>query len=185
MKLVILSNEIKDSDLLKRMYVIFFLIVVVVSTLPAANKAPDFTLKKMSGGNFNLKENLKNGPILIDFWATWCKPCLKALPEVQLLHEKYTEKGLQVVTVSTDNAKSKGKVKPFVKGARYTFEVLLDSDQEVRKLFGGTVIPLSVLIDSNGEIKYHHIGYKPGDEKILEEEIAKLLDFKHEQTVTE
>lgn len=157
------------------MLVLSVCLILICSSLFAANKAPDFTLKKLSGGNFNLKENLKKGPILIDFWATWCKPCLKALPEVQRFHEKYAEKGLQVVTISTDNAKSKGKVIPFVKGARYSFEVLLDTDQQVRKLFGGSVIPLSVLIDTDGEIVYHHIGYKPGDEKLLEAEIVKTL----------
>jgi cytochrome c biogenesis protein CcmG/thiol:disulfide interchange protein DsbE len=161
--------------MLKKIFALTICIIVISTPIFAANKAPDFTLKKLSGGNFNLKENLSNGPILIDFWATWCKPCLRALPEIQRIHDKYSEKGLQVITITTDNAKSKSKVIPFVKGARYTFEVLLDTDQEVRKLFGGSVIPLSVLIGSDGKILYHHIGYKPGDEKILEEEILKVL----------
>lgn len=175
--IIVFIIEQKGFFVLKRFIVPIFWLAIVTSSVFGGNKAPDFTLKKMSGGSFTLNENLNNGPILLDFWATWCKPCLKALPEVQRIHEKYAENGLQVVTISTDNPKSSRKVKPFVKGARYTFEVLLDSDQEVRKLFGGTVIPLSMLISSEGEIVYRHIGYKSGDESELETKIRQLLNL--------
>ena len=129
----------------------------------------------MNGGEFILSEELKKGPVLIDFWATWCKPCKKALPKIEYFHKTYADSGLQVVTISIDNPKSKSKIKPFIKGQKYTFDVLFDSNMEVRKLFGGKEIPLSVLINSDSEIVFKHLGYKPGDEKKIEEEILKTL----------
>jgi len=149
--------------------------VLLTGAVYAAGTAPDFTLKRMNGGEFTLSEELKKGPVLIDFWATWCKPCKKALPKIEHFHKTYKDSGLQVVTISIDNPKSQSKIKPFVKGKKYTFDVLFDSDMEVRKLFGGKEIPLSVLINSDSEIVFKHLGYKPGDEKKLEEEILKTL----------
>lgn len=150
--------------------------ILFSSELATGGKAPDFTLNRLDGEKFTLSEQLKNGPVLIDFWATWCKPCLRALPSIQHLHELYAEKGLQVVTISTDSPKSQSKIKPFIKGSDYSFEVLLDTDQEVRSLFGGSVIPFTALINSDGEIVYNHLGYKPGDENLLEEAVKRVLD---------
>ena len=153
---------------------IIFLLSISVTTF-AANSAPDFTLERIEGGKFVLREALKNGPVLIDFWATWCKPCLRALTEIQQFWETYSDSGLQVVTISTDNPKSRSKVKPFIRGKKYKFEVLYDTDQEVRKLFGGSVIPFTALIDTSGVIVYQHIGYKPGDEKKVDAVIRRVL----------
>ncbi|MBT7790508.1 MAG: TlpA family protein disulfide reductase [Calditrichaeota bacterium] len=156
-------------------YLILTTCVLLTGTLFAAGQAPDFKLKRMNGGEFILSEELKKGPVLIDFWATWCKPCKKALPKIEYFHKTYADSGLQVVTISIDNPKSKSKIKPFIKGQKYTFDVLFDSNMEVRKLFGGKEIPLSVLINSDSEIVFKHLGYKPGDEKKIEEEILKTL----------
>ncbi|MBT3232321.1 MAG: TlpA family protein disulfide reductase [Calditrichaeota bacterium] len=156
-------------------YLILTTCVLLTGTLVAAGQAPDFKLKRMNGGEFILSEELKKGPVLIDFWATWCKPCKKALPKIEYFHKTYADSGLQVVTISIDNPKSKSKIKPFIKGQKYTFDVLFDSNMEVRKLFGGKEIPLSVLINSDSEIVFKHLGYKPGDEKKIEEEILKTL----------
>lgn len=163
-------------------YLILTTCMLLTSTLFAAGQAPDFTLKRMNGGDFILSEELKKGPVLLDFWATWCKPCKKALPKIEYFHKTYADSGLQVVTISIDNPKSISKIKPFIKGQEYTFDVLFDSNMEVRKLFGGKEIPLSVLINSDSEIVFKHLGYKPGDEKKIEEEILKTLGIKSDKT---
>ncbi len=160
---------------MKYLNLILIACVLLTGTVHAAGKAPDFTLKRMNGGEFILKEEIKKGPVLLDFWATWCSPCKKALPKIELFHNTYADSGLQVVTISIDNPKSQSKIKPFVKGQKYSFDVLFDPNMDVRKLFGGTEIPLTVLIDSEGEIVFKHLGYKPGDEKKVEEEILKVL----------
>ena len=152
------------------------LIFSLFSNITADQKSPDFTLRNLDGGKFNLYEQLETNPVLIDFWATWCKPCIRALPHLNRIYDLYSEKGLNVYAISVDNPKSRSKVKPFVKSKGYKFSVLLDSDQSVRKLFGGTSIPLTLLIDQSGEIVYRHLGYVAGDENKLIEEIEKLLN---------
>lgn len=138
-------------------------------------KSPDFILKDLEGKQVKLSEVLKNGPVLIDFWATWCKPCLEELPAVEDIYRKYRDRGLQVIAISLDNTKSRSRVKPYVKSQGYEFIVLLDETSEVRKLYGGTEMPYTVLIHPDGTIVYSHLGFSPGDEKKLEEAVAKLI----------
>lgn len=146
----------------------------------SADKALDFTLPDLENKDFNLYERLQKGPVLIDFWATWCKPCIQALPYVDDIHKKYAEQGLQTVAITIDNPRGKSKVKPFVKSQGYSFEVLYDISMEVRKMFGGQDIPYTVLINQSGEIVYRHLGYSPGDEKKLGEAVAKLFEKKND-----
>ncbi len=160
---------------LLKMYV---LALLLVTTVYASDKAHDFTLQNLDGERITLSKELEKGPVLLDFWATWCKPCLKELPHVNEIDKKYSEKGLKVLTITIDNAKGKSRVKPLVKGKKFDFEVLYDTDSEVMKLFGGKYPPLTVLIDQSGEIVYTKFGFSAGDEIKLEEAIIKLFPEK-------
>ncbi len=150
-------------------------ILIASSGLYAGQRAPDFTLLSIDGDKFKLSERLEKGPVLIDFWATWCKPCLQAMPHLDRITGLYAERGLQVASISIDNPRSRSKVKPFIRCSGYSFEVLLDGDMEARRLFGGTNIPLTLLISGSGEVVYQRLGYVPGDENTLIQEIEKLL----------
>ena len=161
--------------LMKRLSTVLAVCLFLAAGALAENKAPNFTLNRMNGGKFVLEEEIKKGPVLIDFWATWCKPCKKALPAIEHIHKTYTDSGLQVITISIDNPKSQAKIKPFIKGQKYSFDVLYDPNTEVRRLFGGKEIPLTVLINSRQEIVYKHLGYKPGDEEQLTQAITEML----------
>jgi peroxiredoxin len=144
---------------------------------PTYAKAPNFTSKDMNGKKVVLAELLGRGPILVDFWATWCKPCIKELPYVQRLHEQFAEKGLTVLAVTIDSPKSQSRVKPFIKGRNFTFPVVMDGSQDVfRKMQGKGSIPYVVVLDSDGNIRYRHTGYRPGDEKELEKIVLELFD---------
>ena len=139
-------------------------------------KAPNFRSKDMSGAPVVLEDLLGKGPILVDFWATWCKPCIKELPYIQKLHDEYAEKGLMVLAVTIDSPKSQSRVKPFIKGRKFTFPVVMDGSQDVfRKLQGKGSIPYVVVLDAEGNIRYRHTGYRPGDEKELERVVLELL----------
>ncbi len=139
-------------------------------------KAARFQGKDLSGKIVTLESLLAKGPVLVDFWATWCKPCLKELPHLQRIHDKYSKQGLQVLAVTIDAPKTESRVKPFVLGKKYTFTVLLDSSQEVfRALQGKGTIPFVVAIDKDGNIRYRHTGYRPGDENELERVAAELV----------
>lgn len=142
----------------------------------AADKAPEFKAQSIDGEQFTLSTALENGPVLIDFWATWCKPCKKALPKIDHIDKTYCDKGLQVITISVDSPRGQKKIKPFIKGRGYEFDVLLDPNSEVRKLFGGEDIPLTLIIDHTGEIVYKQLGYRPGAEEEMEKIVKASIE---------
>lgn len=140
--------------------------------IPTGEPAPDFTLKNLDGKTVRLTD-YRGKVVLIDFWATWCPPCLKELPHIQTIHEKYREQGLVVLAISTDREKS--AVPPFLEKNGYTFPVLFDNGK-VQPAYKVESIPVVYLVDREGMIQWHHVGYGPGGEKELEQEVKKLFE---------
>lgn len=142
-----------------------------------AQGAIDFALKDLDGRSVRLSDFRGTNVVLLDFWATWCVPCIKELPHFQRFHETYKEKGLVVLAVTVDGPQSLALVRPFLKRYQYTFPVLLDTESKVIALYNPRVVlPYTVLIDRDGNIQHARQGYSPGDEKSLEEMIVKLLE---------
>jgi thiol-disulfide isomerase/thioredoxin len=136
---------------------------------------PNFVLKNLAGKDVSLEDLRAKGPVIIDFWATWCKPCLRELPFVDALREEYGERGLQVAAISIDDTRSLPKVKSYVKTHDYGFEVLLDTNKRtLRRLQGGNV-PYLIVVSPTGENLYTHCGYRDGDEKELAEVVAEAM----------
>jgi len=140
-----------------------------------ADEAPDFTLEDTEGDLFSLSDQEIEGLLILDFWATWCKPCKNELPYLQKLYDEYKDNGLEMILIAEDSPKTQSKVKPYVSSKGYDFRVLLDPDQEVLTLFQGSNLPYQVIIDSDGNIIETHQGYTYGDEVILEKKIRELL----------
>ena len=141
----------------------------------SGRRAPDFTLDDLDGDRISLQDVVGNGPILISFWATWCRPCLEELRELQKLLEEYEGRGLTMLGISTDSERSVAKVKPLVRSKGYTFHVLLDTNGDVARLYYAQNIPYTVIIDSAGSIVYTHMGYRKGDELEVRGVIDGLL----------
>ena len=144
--------------------------------LAIGTTAPDFTLPDAKGKEVTLSEALKNGPVLLDFWALWCKPCLKALPSTNAIAKEFADKGLTVLTINTDAPRSSSKVRPYVKSKRYEFKVLMDPNLTMQRTFRFTSIPQMYLINSDGSIAYSQIGYSHALEKRLHAEVARLFE---------
>jgi peroxiredoxin len=138
--------------------------------------APKFSLKDLNGRRVALDDLLGDGPLLIDFWATWCKPCVKELPHLHDMYLKYRERGFQVVAISEDSPRSLSKVKSFVAGNKYEFLVLLDENSAVQRKFNFRALPYTVLLDRDGHVHHSRMGYRPGDELVLEEKLVALLE---------
>ncbi|MBU1102010.1 MAG: TlpA family protein disulfide reductase [Bacteroidetes bacterium] len=139
------------------------------------DKAPNFMLENIDGDLVELNDYLGESPILLSFWATWCKPCHEEMVQLNRIYEEYESEGFVMLAISTDNEKSIAKVKPFIKSKGYSFEVLYDTNQEVSRKYYAQMVPYTVIIDKSGEIVYSHMGYKKGDEKKIEELVINIL----------
>jgi len=118
--------------------------------------APAFTIENLRGGDVALAD-YKGKLVLLNFWATWCAPCLKEMPSMEKLWQKYKEQGLVVVAVSVDEGYKK-RIQTFLKLYDLSFPVLLDPESEVSDLYKVSGIPASFLIDRNGKIISRLVG---------------------------
>ena len=133
--------------------------------------APAFTLKDIDGREVTLA-SMRGKPVLLDFWATWCEPCRQATPHIQALHDQFKDKGLMVVGIDTNEPAEKAS-KYFV-DEKYTFANLLGSGSDVIKNYGANGIPLVVLIDKDGVVRYVHRGWD--SQMDLTPEVKKLIE---------
>lgn len=138
-------------------------------------KAPNFKLENIDKKYVELNKETGDGPVLLSFWATWCKPCVEELAEFSKIYKEYKDQGFKMFAISTDNEKSVSKVKPLVKSKGYEFPVLLDTNSETARIYYANPIPYTVLLDKNGNIVYTHRGYTKGDEIQLKEKLIELL----------
>jgi cytochrome c biogenesis protein CcmG/thiol:disulfide interchange protein DsbE len=137
---------------------------------------PDLVLKDMDGNNVNVQDYGKSGKVtIISFWATWCGPCKKELNNLNDLYDDWKKKyNVQIIAVTTDNARNTPKVKPYVDGQGWEFEVLLDINEDLKRALNAPNIPFTIVVDKNGKIVYSHNGYVEGDEVSLEEKLKTL-----------
>jgi len=115
---------------------------------------PELTLKNMDGEDINLSDYGTNGKItVISFWATWCKPCIKELKNINGLLDEWTESyDMELVAVSVDDSRNAVKVKPTVNALNWDFDVLLDPNGELQRAMNVANPPVTFLIDQSGNI---------------------------------
>lgn len=139
---------------------------------------PDLNLKDVNGKVVNVKDYAKKGKIvIISFWATWCTPCKKELNNINELYDEWkTKYDVIVVAVSIDNARNVMKVKPYIDGQAWPFDVLLDVNSDMMRAMNVVNPPHTFLLDKAGNIVYSHTGYLEGDEFALEEKIKAIVN---------
>ena len=155
----------------KHIVILFFL---VCNFLIGQNSLPKSALKTLSGETTNLQEICnENDLIVVSLWATWCVPCKNELDAISEVYNDWQqETNVVLYAISVDDARTVKRVKPLINGKDWDYEVLLDTNNELKRALGSSTIPLTLII-KKGEIVYRHSGYVPGSEEDLYEEIKK------------
>ena len=154
------------------------LVTILISTLSIAQNRtlPSVDVKTLDGGSINITALENNGqPIVISFWATWCKPCKKELNTIAEVYEDWQdETDVKLVAISIDNSRSMAKVAPYVNASGWDYEIYIDPNGDLKRAMGISTVPHTFLLNSKKEIVWQHKGYVDGDEEELLEQIKKL-----------
>ena len=155
-----------------------YVIILVLSlnfTLFAQEQLPNTTLKTLSGSNTTLTEIAAiDDLIVVSLWATWCVPCKNELDAVAEVYDDWvSETGVKNYAVSIDDSRTAKRVRPMINGKGWEFEILLDENSDLKRAFGVSTVPYTVIIKS-GEIVFKHTGYTPGFEDELYDKIVAL-----------
>ena len=122
----------------------------------AGKAAPDFTVQTVDGKPYSLSA-LKGKPVLLDFWATWCGPCRKAMPSVEQISQDYKDQGLVVLGVNA--GEDRDTVREFLKKTPMAYPAVLGGESGILKNYQVTAYPTFVLIGSDGKIAAYEIGF--------------------------
>ena len=140
------------------------------NTLPAVN------LKKLDGSVMNTKDISNDGkPIIVSFWAIWCKPCVQELNAISEVYADWQkETGVKLIALSVDDARTSNSVAPFVAGKGWNYEVYLDPNGDFKRAMNVNMVPHVFLLNGNKEIVDQHTSFSPGDEEQLFEKVKKV-----------
>lgn len=137
--------------------------------------APVLELKDLNGADVKLSE-LKGKVVVLDFWATWCGPCVQLMPHVVEMNAKYKDKDVAIYGVNCGETPE--KIKAFLEKKGFDLNILLDSDNATQKRFGISGIPTTIVVGKDGKVRFVSVGAGPDTGSRIEEALQKALDEK-------
>ena len=140
------------------------------------NVIPSVNVKKTDGSTFSTDSITNSGkPIIISFWATWCKPCVMELNTIAENYKDWQEEtGVKLIAISIDDARTMNSVAPFVSAKGWDYEVYLDPNGDFKRAMNVNMVPHTFLLNGKREITDQHTSFAPGDEDQLLEKIKKV-----------
>ena len=164
-KVTIRSAGFLSRNLARTM--LFFLVAAIANfglALDLEEPAPDFTLASNQGENIRL-DDLHGEVVMINFWATWCGPCLQEMPLLDELYQKYESAGFTLLGINVEDQDDSAKVNEMIEKLQVSFPILYDVESIASELYSVDAMPSTVFVDREGNFRYLHRGYKPGDEE--------------------
>ncbi len=160
---------------MKQRLMMTLLATMLFATQQVYAQLPAVTLKTIDGKTVCVDTLSNNGkPFIIDFFATWCKPCNRELDAIAEVYEEWQkETGVKIFAISVDQAQNIQKVKPLVDNHGWEYDVLLDPNSDLKRALGIQAIPYVLVCDGEGKIVYKHMGYTDGEENELIEKVKE------------
>jgi thiol-disulfide isomerase/thioredoxin len=167
---------------MKRVVLLFTLLLIVSLAYSQTEKAekgrriPSVDIKTMEGEPFNTAGISNDGkPIILSFWALWCKPCIRELNTIAEVYDEWVEEtGVKLIAVSIDDTRSSSQVATFANGNSWDYEVLLDPNGDFKREMNVNLIPHTFLIDGSGNIVWQHTSFSEGSELELIDKVRKV-----------
>ena len=158
--------------------IVVWLVFAVSPLVAQQNQAPAFTIRDISGKLISLDSLRAKGPVIIDFWATWCAPCRLQAQALVRLDAHYRDSGLRIISISLDEPGNAAKVKQTVRAGKWPFIVAIDNSKELRTKYLVKSLPSLFLIDRRGTLRLSLNGFLPGDEKKVEKRLCEIIHQK-------
>ena len=155
---------------------LFFSFLLIGFTLQAQTNLPDVSLTNLEGKKIAIKSEFaeKDKLYVFSFWATWCTPCISELDEFNEIQEDWKKDvNFEIIAVSIDDSRTQKRVKPLISGKGWDFQILLDSNQDLKRALSIVNVPYTMVV-KNGEIVHIQNGYVPGSEDVLLEKLKSL-----------
>jgi thiol-disulfide isomerase/thioredoxin len=152
-------------------------IILIVGTCALAQESDgqSIILRDLKGKQVYVDSLLATGPVVLNFWATWCRPCRLEMPHLQRIHKELESKQVHFAAISLDHKRSKSRVEQYIEKEGVTLPVYSDAEGILGKRFKVLAIPTTVVIDQDGDVHYRTRGYRPGDEVILKKKLEALI----------
>ena len=168
------SSKELNLSIVRRRIIGAILLALLVNGMKA--QEPYFRLKDLSN-QWKEYGDLKGEKLtVVDFWATWCQPCVQSIPHLNEMASLYADRGVGFIGVSIDGPRNQSKVAPFIKSMGVTYPIIRDINSELMSELNVTAVPTLLIYDSSGELVHIHEGFRPGDELAIGEAIESFLE---------
>ena len=150
-------------------------IVLLLAVTLLHGQEPVFRLRNIEN-QWKEFDDLKGTRLtVIDFWATWCQPCIRSIPLLDEMSEEFADQGVKFIGVSIDGPRNQSKIYPFIQSMGVSYPILRDLNSELMSELGVSAVPTLLMYSSDGELVYFHEGFRPGDEETIRSHIEKYL----------